>query len=184
MPLGTPAPHTLFIRRSNLMKEQLQHAVNDQIRAEFESAYIYLAASARFDAQGLNGFAHWMRTQWEEETVHALKLYDFLLQRDAQVELQALSKPELSFETPLEAFEMVLEHEQYITGRIYELYQQAVDARDYPLQNLMQWFIDEQVEEEDSVRAILDDLRLVGDSGATLLLLDRELAARQLDPGA
>lgn len=157
----------------------VETAINAQIQAEFQSAYLYLAMSARFNEMGFGGFAHWLRLQWEEETAHALKFYDFLLSRDGTIELHALDKPEINFETPLEAFEQVLGHEQYITSRIHELYDLATKNKDYPLQTLLNWFVDEQVEEEDSVRAVIDTLRLIGDSGSNLFLLDRELGARQ-----
>ena len=157
---------------------EVQKAVNDQIQAEFQSAYIYLAMSAKFEHMSLTGFAHWLRTQWQEETAHAMKFYDFLLQRDGEIELKALEKPVADFSTPMEAFELVLAHEQYITSRINDLYDLATSKRDYPLQNLLQWFIDEQVEEEESTRAVLDSLKLIGDSGPNLFLLDRELGNR------
>lgn len=161
------------------VKNDVEAAINSQIQAEFQSAYIYLAMSAKFNEMGLSGIAHWLRMQWEEETVHAMKFYDFLLSRDGTIELGALEKPEIHFETPLEAFEQVLQHEQYITGRIHDLYDLASQHRDYPLQTLLNWFVDEQVEEEDSVRAVIDTLRLIGDSGSNLFLLDREMGARQ-----
>ncbi len=164
-------------RRS--VKEPVEKAINEQIQAELQSAYLYLAMSARFNEMGLGGFAHWLRLQWEEETVHALKFYDYLLSRDGVVTLGAIEQPEISFKTPLEAFEQVLAHEQYITGRINDLYDMATQNRDYPLQTLLNWFVDEQVEEEDSVRAVIDTLRLIGDSGSNLFLLDRELGGRQ-----
>ncbi|MFK7845151.1 MAG: ferritin [Rhodothermales bacterium] len=159
----------------------VEAAINAQIQAEFQSAYIYLAMSAKFNEMGFGGFAHWLRLQWEEETVHALKFYDFLLSRDGSIELDSIEKPEITFETPLEAFEQVLEHEQYITSRIHDLYDLATKNRDYPLQTLLNWFVDEQVEEEDSVRAVIDTLRLIGDSGSNLFLLDRELGSRQAE---
>lgn len=159
----------------------VEAAINAQIQAEFQSAYIYLAMSAKFNEMGFGGFAHWLRLQWEEETVHALKFYDFLLSRDGSIELGSIEKPEITFGTPLEAFEQVLEHEQYITSRIHDLYDLATKNRDYPLQTLLNWFVDEQVEEEDSVRAVIDTLRLIGDSGSNLFLLDRELGSRQAE---
>ena len=165
------------------VKASVEQAINEQIQAEFDSAYLYLAMSAKFNEMGLGGFAHWLRLQWEEETAHALKFYDFLLSRDGKIELGPLKKPEVSFDTPLEAFEQVLAHEQYITGRINELYSLAEEHRDYPLRTLLHWFIDEQVEEEDSARAVIDTLRLIGDSGSNLFLLDRELGARQGEEG-
>lgn len=159
----------------------VQDAINDQIQAEFQSAYIYLAMSAKFEVMSLSGFAHWLRTQWEEETAHAMKLYDFLLQRDGVIELKELEKPIIEFDSPTEAFEQVLAHEQYITSRINDLYDLATEKRDYPLQNLLQWFIDEQVEEEDSARSVLDSLKLIGDSGSNLFLLDREMGSREAE---
>ncbi len=161
------------------VKEEVEKAVNEQILAEFQSAYLYLAMSAKFNEMGLAGFAHWLRLQWEEETAHALKFYDFLISRDGTISLGKIEKPKVSFESSLEAFQQVLEHEQYITSRINDLYDLATKHRDYPLQTLLHWFIDEQVEEEDSARAVIDTLRLIGDSGSNLFLLDRELGARQ-----
>lgn len=160
------------------LDEAVQQAVNEQIQAEFQSAYLYLAMSAKFEHMSLSGFAHWLRMQWQEETVHAMKFYDFLLHRDGEVHLGTLEKPVVDFSSPLEAFENVLEHEQYITSRINDLYDLATQKRDYPLQNLLRWFIDEQVEEEESARSVIDSLRLVGDSGSNLFLLDRELGSR------
>lgn len=164
------------------IKENVQTAVNEQIQAEFESAYLYLAMAAQFDQRGFKGFAHWLRTQWQEETVHAMKFYDFLLQRDGTVELKTLKQPEFTYSTPLEAFEAVLAHEQYITRRINDLYDLAVQERDYPLQTLLHWFIDEQLEEEETARQIIDDLRLAGE--ANLFVLDRELSNRQPEDAA
>ena len=165
------------------VKSEIEKAINEQIQAEFQSAYLYLAMSAQFNEMGLAGFAHWLRLQWEEETEHALKLYDFLISRDGSITLGKIDKPKISFESPLEAFEQVLAHEQYITGRINDLYDLATTHRDYPLQTLLHWFIDEQVEEEDSARAVIDTLRLIGDTGSNLFLLDRELGARPSEEG-
>lgn len=160
------------------MKDNLVKAVNAQINAELESAYLYLAMSARMDALSLPGLAVWLRIQWEEELVHALKFHDFLLQRDAVVELEMLAKPATNFANPLEAFESVLEHEIYISKRIWELNELAVQERDYALQSLLQWFIDEQVEEEENARAAVDSMRLIGNEGSGLYLLDKEMGAR------
>ena len=168
------------ITKSPSISPTMQNAINDQIQAEFESAYLYLALSARMEQHNLKGFAHWLRLQWEEETQHALKLYDYLLQRDGVVQLKELATPTYTADTPLEIFELVLEHEQYITGRINDLYALAGEERDYASQTLLQWFISEQLEEEENARDIIDDLRLVGDAGASLFLLDRELSQRQL----
>jgi ferritin len=166
------------------MKDTVVAAVNEQINAELESAYLYLAMSASMQRKNLPGLAQWLRLQWEEELVHALKFYDFLLQRDAPVELTQLPKPEVNFESALQAFEAVLEHEQYITGRISDLYDLSVKEKDYPLQSLLKWYIDEQVEEEDNARAAIDALRLVEGSGPGLFLFDREMGVRKRGAGA
>ena len=174
----------LHVTRTSAMTRTIQDAINDQIRAEFESSYFYLALAARMEELNLKGFAHWLRLQWEEETQHALKFYDFLLQRDGVVELKALARPDVQISTPLGAFERVLESEQHITRRIHDLYALAVEEHDYALQMLLQWFISEQVEEEEAAREIIDNLRLIGDSGASLFLLDREMGQRQAEETA
>lgn len=165
------------------LSDRIQVALNEQIKAELDSAYLYLALSAEMDSRGLKGFAHWLRKQWEEELVHGLKLYDFLLQRDAKVDLHALEKPKIDSEqTVQEIFIRALEHEQYITARINDLYALAQEDQDYGSQTLLHWFIDEQVEEEEAAREIVDNLRLIGESGAALFLLDRELGQRSDEP--
>lgn len=166
------------------MKDVLVDAVNAQINAELESAYLYLAMSAKMEQKNLPGIAQWLRIQWDEEVVHAMKFYDFLLHRDATVQLEALGRPEVSVNTPLQAFEAVLEHEKYITDRISKLYDLAAKENDYPLQSLLQWFVDEQVEEEENARAAIDALRLVGDSGPGLFLFDREMGSRKSESAA
>lgn len=167
------------VTKSTSISSTMLDAINDQIQAELESAYLYLALSARMEQHNLKGFAHWLRLQWEEETQHALKFYEFLLQRDGTVALKAISRPTYTSDSPLEVFELVLAHEQHITGRINDLYTLAVEERDYASQTLLQWFINEQLEEEEAARDIIDNLRLIGDSGASLFLLDRELGQRQ-----
>ncbi len=164
------------------MKKPVIDAVNEQIKAEFESAYVYLAMSAKMELMSFPGFGQWLRIQWQEETAHALKLLEHLLHRDVEVDLQAIAKPQVTFKTPLEAFQEVLKHERYITKRIHDLYDLSVTEKDYPLQTLLQWFIDEQVEEEEAARGVLESLEMAGDSGPALLLLDRELGARQPVP--
>jgi ferritin len=160
------------------MKDRILAAVNNQIQAEFQSAWYYLAMSARFEEIKMPGAASWMRMQWEEETMHAMKLFDHLVRRGASPKLSALEQPKVTFKTPMEAFEKVLKHEQHVTKLIHDLYEVAVDERDYALQTLLHWFIDEQVEEEEAAEAIIDSLRLAGDSGQGLLMIDRELGSR------
>lgn len=161
-----------------MIKKKILDEINDQIQAEFESAYLYLAFAAWFDANNLGGFSHWMRMQWQEEIDHGMKFYDHVLRRDGDIELKALSKPKVDIKNAQHAFEQVLKHEQYITGRIHKLYDLAKKENDYPLQTLLHWFIDEQVEEEENAMEILDKLKLIGDHGPNLFLLDQEMAQR------
>jgi len=160
------------------MKKDVQDAINDQIRAEFESSYTYLAMAAVMESANLKGFGNWLRIQWEEEVGHAMRLYDFVLQRGGQVELKALEKPKVSSKEPQKLFREVLKMEQDNTARIHKLYDLAVSEKDYALQTLLHWFIDEQVEEEDIVDDILEKLKLIGDSGPNLFLLDQEMGQR------
>ena len=164
-----------------MISDRIQEAINEQINEEFESAYLYLAFSSHLDNQNLKGFAHWMRQQWEEELKHGLKLYDHLLRRGGQANLAEINKPESDAETAQDFFEEVLAHERHITKCINELYELAKEERDNPLQNLLQWFIDEQVEEEENAEEILEKLRLIGDHGPNLFLLDQELGQREDD---
>jgi len=162
-----------------MVKKKIQDEINDQIQAEFQSAYLYLGFSAWFEAQNLEGFSHWMKVQWEEEIEHGMKFYNHLLDRGGDVELKALEAPKVSLKSPADAFQQALEHERYITKRIHKLYDLAREEDDYPLQTLLHWFIDEQVEEEESTDRILQQLKMVEDQPASLLILDRELAQRE-----
>lgn len=161
-----------------MIKKKVQDEINDQIQAEFQSAYIYLALSAWFESKNLNGFAHWMKVQWKEETDHAMKFYEHLIHRDGEVKLKKIAAPELNIHSAIEVFEQILEQERNITKRIHKLYDLAQKEGDYPLETLLHWFIDEQVEEEEQAREVLDKLKLIGDDGPNLYLLDRELGER------
>ena len=162
-----------------MVKKKIQDEINDQIQAEFQSAYLYLGFSAWFESQNLDGFAHWMKVQWQEETEHGMKFYNHLIQRGGEVELKALEAPEISIKSAKEAFGKALEHEQYITKRIHKLYSLAQKEEDYPLQTLLHWFIDEQVEEEENAGNILERLKMIDGDSSALLDLDRELAQRE-----
>lgn len=166
------------------MKKKVIEAVNKQIQAEFESAYLYLAMSAYFESENLSGLAHWMKIQWNEETQHALKFYNLLLERDEKVKLLTINEQTDNFGSPLEGFQSTFEHEKEITKRINDLYALAVEEKDYPLQNLLQWFINEQVEEENNVRTIIQRLKLIGDDGTGLFMLDQELGTRTAAPAS
>lgn len=156
----------------------VEQALNDQIQKEFHSAYIYLGMSAYFEAENLPGAAHWMRHQAEEEQEHAMKIFDFINDRGGRVALQAIGQPPADFTSPLAVFEAAYAHEQKVTKSIHDLYALALREGDYPTQIMLQWFIDEQVEEEKNSSAIMAQLKMVGDSPAALLMIDRQLAAR------
>ena len=160
------------------MKGAVKDAINEQIKHEFYSAYVYLSMSGSFGVANLPGFSHWMRKQYEEETGHALKFFDFLLDRGESVQLLPLEGPPHAFRSPLDTFEQALEHEKEITSRIHELYDLSVQEGDYPAQVLLNWFVTEQVEEEKVATEIVERLRMADDDSAALLLLDRELGER------
>ena len=160
------------------MKGAVRDAMNEQIKHEFYSAYVYLSMAGSFEVATLPGFAHWMRKQYEEETGHALKFFDFLLDRGESVQLLPLEGPPHAFRSPLDTFEQALEHEKEITSRIHELYDLSVQEGDYPAQVLLNWFVTEQVEEEKVATEIVERLRMADDDSAALLLLDRELGER------
>lgn len=161
-----------------MFSQKVQNAINDQINAELYSAYVYLSMSAYFEGQNLAGFAHWMRLQYQEETQHALKLFDYMNDRGGGGVLKAVDAPPAGFGSPLEIFEKTLAHEQKVTGLIHNLYKLAVEEVDYPTQVLLQWYIAEQVEEEKNASEAVANLRLANGSGPGLLLLDREMGAR------
>ncbi len=160
------------------MTAELQDAYNDQITLEFTSSYAYLQMAAFLDDSNLPGFANWMRQQAEEERAHAMKFFDFVLDRGNQVELRLIPAPSVDYTSPLSVFEASLVHEQKVTASIHDLYAQATEAKDYESLPLLHWFIDEQVEEESTVSELIEQIAMAGDNGAALLLLDRELGTR------
>ncbi len=161
-----------------MFTERLKEAINEQINAEFYSAYLYLAMSAYLEEQDLPGMAHWMRMQYEEERFHALKLFDFMIDRDARVVLKAIDAPPTDFGSIEDVFAEVLAHERNVTERIHNLYKLAVEDNDYPTQTMLQWFIDEQVEEEKTATEVLAKVRMVKDYPPGLLILDETLGQR------
>ncbi len=156
----------------------VQAAINDQIAMELESAHVYLSMAAYFDENNLPGFSHWMRMQYQEELGHAMKLFDFMLDNGGHIVLKALAKPPSQFKGALAVMKETLKHEQKVTGAITKLYELTVKEKDYPAQILLQWFISEQTEEEKTVGDIIAQMKMVGDSGSGLLLIDQHLAGR------
>jgi len=160
------------------LSKKMQDALNEQIKEELASAYIYLSMAAYCESINLGGFAHWMRVQTNEEMEHAMKFYGYIHDRGGRVVLEALDQPPVEFDGPTDVFEKTLAHEQYITGRIHKLYGMAVEEKDYASVGALQWFVDEQVEEEKTATEILDYLKMTGDKGQGLIMLDRHLASR------
>ena len=157
---------------------RMQEALNRHANAEFYSSYLYLSMSAYFQSINLTGFAHWMRVQAREELAHAMKFYDHVIERGGRVSLQPVEAPTAQWDSPLAAFEDAYRHEQKVTGLINQLVDDAVQTRDHATNNFLQWFVSEQVEEEASVDAIVQRLKLVGDAAGGLFMIDRELAER------
>ncbi|EAX46367.1 Ferritin, Dps family protein [Thermosinus carboxydivorans Nor1] len=162
-----------------MISAKMQDALNRQIQAEFQSAYLYLAMSAYCESKNLKGFAHWLKVQYQEETGHALKILDYLLERGGTAELKAIEAPSVEFGSPAEIFEKVLAHEQHITSLIHNLYETAVAEKDLATQVFLQWFITEQVEEEASASDVLERIKMVGDRSSSILYLDKELGKRE-----
>jgi ferritin len=158
--------------------QKLQDAMNEQIKEELYSSYIYLSMAAYFESVSLPGFAHWMRAQSNEELEHAMKFFGHIHERGGRVTLQAIDQPPADFDGPTDVMEKTLEHEQYISDRILKLYELATAEKEYASLSTLQWFVDEQVEEEESATEILDVLKRMGDKGHGLVMLDRQLAQR------
>ena len=160
------------------MNETIEQALNNQINEELNSYYIYLSMEAYFESESLDGFATWMELQAQEEVEHAMRIFRFVNQRGGRVKLQPIEEPKQSWDSPLEAFEDAYEHEQYITKTINDLVDLAEEKDDKATLNMLDWFVEEQVEEEDSTGEVVDKLKMVGDSGSGLLALDRSLGER------
>jgi len=161
-----------------MLKKEIEGAFNDQINAETYSAYLYLAMAAYFDSLNLPGFSNWMKVQAQEELVHAMKFFGFVAERGGRVQLKPIEGPPASWESPLAAFEAAYKHELHITDRINKLVDLALKTSDHAANNLLQWFVAEQVEEEASADAVVQQLRLVKGEGQGLFMIDRELGQR------
>ncbi len=162
-----------------MLSENMNEVLNEQIQAEFQASYLYLAMSSYCEELNLPGFGGWLRTQSEEERVHALRLFDFLLSREGHVELREIDRPPSGFGSAQEMFEAVLEHEKKVTKRIDEAYRAALEERDNATAVELQWFITEQVEEEKTAGDIVAQLKMVGDNSVALLMVDREIAGSE-----
>ena len=164
-----------------MLSKSLQDAINEQIRNEIQSAYLYLSMSAYCESANLPGAAHWLRQQWEEELGHAMKFSKYVNDRGGRVMLGAIEKPKVEWPGLLAVFQEVLSHEQKVTAMINNLYAVAVKENDYASQIVLQWFITEQIEEEKNATEIIEMLKMAGESGPPLMMVDRQLGARKGD---
>lgn len=161
-----------------MISDKMQFELNEQVNREFYSAYMYLGMSAYCNTIGLPGFAHWMRMQYEEESMHVTKMYDYILGQGGALHLKSIEEPPKEYGTPIEIFDTTLEHEQYITRMIHELMDLAVQEKDYATQTFLQWYVLEQVEEEANVNDILAPLKMVGEDKGGLMMIDQQLSGR------
>jgi len=163
-----------------MLKENVSDALNAQINAEMFSAYLYMSMSAYFKSVNLDGFSSWMEAQAQEEMMHAKKFYDFINQRGGRVVFKQIETPQSEWNSCLHAFEEALTHEQKITGLINQLVDIAHEARDHATSIFLQWFVSEQVEEEESVGGVVERLKLVEESKGGLFMIDQELSKRPM----
>lgn len=161
-----------------MISTKLQDAINAQINAEFWSAYLYLAMAMHFESEGLHGIANWFRIQFKEEQAHAEIFINYLLSRGGRVALAPIAEVPDSWESPLAAYEATLVHEQKVTSLINGIYALAEAEHDYATRGKLDWFVSEQVEEEETAQGLIDRLKLIGENGMALYMLDQELAAR------
>jgi len=161
-----------------MLSQKINKAINEQINAELYSAYLYLSIMSYFESISLSGFSNWMKIQVQEELSHAEKFIDYMHERNGKLELKPISAPSKSWETPLEAMKATLAHEESVTSLINELVSLAVSEKDYATQNFLQWYVNEQVEEEANVSQIVEQLKLIEKTKGGIFMLDRELAKR------
>ena len=165
-----------------MLSKKMEEALNDQINAELFASYLYLSMSAYFDSIGLAGFAHWMRNQNKEEMMHVEKIFDYINERGGRVRLQAIAAPQIEWDSVVAAFDDTVAHEQKVTGMVNNLVDLAIEERDHASNNFLQWFVAEQVEEEASVGAVADKLKLVKQDSNGMFALDQEMGQRVFTP--
>ena len=161
-----------------MIKAEISTALNEQINREMYSAYLYMSMSAHAGKIGLKGFANWFMVQYHEEMFHAMKIYEYVQRQGEDVKLESLATPPSTFESPLDMFTQTLTHEQYITQSINNLMDLAVTVKDHATQIFLEWYVTEQIEEEENDNDIIQQLNIIGDNPHGLLMLDRELASR------
>lgn len=162
-----------------MLSERMENALNGHVNAEFYSSYLYLSMASYLGSLNLDGFVNWMKVQALEELYHGVKIYNFIEDRGGRPVLATIEKPDADWESPLKVFEAVLAHEQKVSGLVNDLVDLAIEDRDHATNNFLQWFVAEQVEEEDAANSVLQKLRLVDDKGG-LFMLDREMTTRAM----
>lgn len=162
-----------------MLSKKMEAALNAQINAEFWSAYLYLSMSAHFAADGKPGFANWFKVQFDEEQEHATKLFNYVIERGGKVDLKPIAKVAQSWESPLAAFVDTLKHEQEVTAMINNLVTLAREEKDYATESMLQWFVNEQVEEESTAQSYIDALSMIKDNGFGIYTLDKEMQGRK-----
>jgi len=167
-----------------MISKKMEKALNSQITAEYYSAHLYLAMSAYCESIDLPGCANWLRVQYQEEMSHAEKIFDYIIERDGRAIVDGFEAPPAKWKSILDVFEATYKHEQKVTGLINKLTDLAIAESDHAAQIFLQWFVNEQVEEEASAKAIIQQLKLLGDSKAGLFQIDRELGQRVFTPPA
>jgi len=163
---------------NSMLSKKMEEALNDQINAEMYSSYLYLSMSSYFSGKRFPGMAHWMREQAKEELDHAMRIYDYVIESGGNIKLSDIVATNNGWKDPHAVFEQVYLHEQKVTGLIHKLVTLALEKKDLATYNFLQWFVEEQVEEEDHSRTILDKAKLVGNDGPGLFMLDRDLGQR------
>ena len=167
-----------------MIPKRVRDIMNEQIKNELESTYIYLSMVAYFHEHNLEGMAHWMRVQSHEETTHAMKFFDHIIDRGGKATLMELKQLKITWKTPLEAWKDAYDHEKFITGKIHGIIKLVRQENDYTAEPLLSWFVNEQIEEEANTEKILRQMENIGDNKQGLFMLDRELAARMFPPGS
>ena len=165
-----------------MINEKMEKAINEQVNWELYSSYLYFSMAAYFESVNLKGFSGWMRIQAMEELTHVKRFYDFLTARGGRPIMSDIKAPPSEWENPLAVFEETLKHEQHVTGRINDLVDLSLDLKDHATNSFLKWFVDEQVEEEESVDEVLQSLKLNENNPGGLFMIDKELAARTFVP--
>lgn len=165
-----------------MISKKVEKEINKQINAEFYSAYLYLSMAAWCQTKNLKGFANWMHVQYQEETAHALKFHDYVIERGGTVTFDAIAAPKGSWKNIIDIFAETLKHENHVTALINNLMNVALSEKDHAASNFLQWFVNEQVEEEANVTGVLEQLKMIDGKGSALLMLDREMQQRVFVP--